>query len=97
VIRGYKPGSIDLANAVASQFKNTDVKAVILERHGLVTTGNTLEEAFDLTQVIEKNAYEWETLHIHEMINSIAKHVEGIGRELLSLRKPKHRPQKQRR
>jgi L-fuculose-phosphate aldolase len=97
VIRGYKPGSIDLANAVASQFKNTDVKAVILERHGLVATGNTLEEAFDLTQIIEKNAYEWETLHIHDMINSIANHVEDIERELRNLRKHKHRSQKQRR
>ncbi len=47
----FKPGSVELADAAASKLKEEDV--VILKNHGIIATGETLEEACGLTEFIE--------------------------------------------
>jgi len=68
------PGSKELAEAVQKLVK--DYNAVILENHGLITVGSTVEEALLLTRMVEecakvqliatllagKDAVSWETL-----------------------------------
>lgn len=53
----YRPsGSEDLAEAVAKEIASSESKAVLLEDHGAVTVGETLEEAFILAEILERVA-----------------------------------------
>jgi len=72
----HKPGTESLAEAVASAFNNLKVKAVILQGHGLVTVGMTLDEAFDLTQVVVKNASQWQTMYMLKILSEIANGIK---------------------
>ena len=54
VIPFEPPGSKALAEAV--QKKITDYDAVILENHGIVTVGSTIEAACDLNEMVEEAA-----------------------------------------
>jgi L-fuculose-phosphate aldolase len=49
------PGSKELANAVQERIKEHD--AVILENHGILTVGNTIEEACSLNLTVEETAH----------------------------------------
>ena len=49
-------GSVELAKNVASSFKNTEAKAVLLREHGIVSIGGTLEEAYHVTSLVEDTA-----------------------------------------
>jgi L-fuculose-phosphate aldolase len=53
-IKYMKPGSKKLAYAISKEI--ADHNAVILEKHGLVTMGKTVADAYDLTEVIDMNA-----------------------------------------
>jgi len=53
-VRYLKPGSKELASAVSKETKQND--AVILAKHGLITVGKNVTEAYDLIEVVEKNA-----------------------------------------
>jgi len=48
------PGSKALAAAVQKKIKNYD--AIILENHGIVTVGSTIEDACNLTEMVEEAA-----------------------------------------
>ena len=48
------PGSKELAEAVQEKIKDFD--AVILENHGIVTVGSSIEKAFDLNMIVEETA-----------------------------------------
>ncbi len=48
------PGSKELAEAVQEKIKDFD--AVILENHGIVTVGSSIEKAFDLNVMVEETA-----------------------------------------
>jgi len=54
IVKYEKPGSNELASAISRKMKNHS--AVILAKHGLVTVGKTVADAYDLTEVIEMNA-----------------------------------------
>ena len=49
-----QPGSKELASAVSRQLRHHD--AVILGKHGLVTVGKNVADAYDLIEVINMNA-----------------------------------------
>lgn len=54
---GYAPpGSQDLARMVGDAFSNPQVKAAVLLRHGFVTVGGDIHQAFYLADVLEDNA-----------------------------------------
>lgn len=56
-IVGYaQPGSEELANMVVAAFQGTDLKAAVLNRHGFVTVGADIHQAFYLGDVLEDNA-----------------------------------------
>lgn len=46
-----KPGTIELANAIATAIKDEDV--LILKKHGVVATGLTVNEASSLSEFVE--------------------------------------------
>jgi L-fuculose-phosphate aldolase len=50
------PGSIELANKVADGFRDSSVKAILLREHGTVAIGETLENAFHTTALLEDTA-----------------------------------------
>jgi L-fuculose-phosphate aldolase len=50
------PGSIELATTVADAFKDLQVKAVLLREHGIVAIGETLENAYHTTALVEDTA-----------------------------------------
>lgn len=50
----YRPGSIELANACSKKLKKE--KILVLKKHGLVTCGSSLEEAVNLTELVENAA-----------------------------------------
>jgi L-ribulose-5-phosphate 4-epimerase len=50
------PGSIQLANKVARGFDNSKVKAILLREHGTVAIGETIEDAFRTTALVEDTA-----------------------------------------
>ena len=50
----YRPGSVELAEAVSKALKKTDV--VILKGHGIVALGKNLEEASILAEFVEQSA-----------------------------------------
>ncbi len=52
-----KPGSEELAEAVARAIRPRGVTAVILKGHGLVTVGSTPHEALNRAEVLEDLAY----------------------------------------
>jgi L-fuculose-phosphate aldolase len=54
IVEYKKPGSADLASAISRKIRTHN--AVILAKHGLVTVGKTVADAYDLTEVIEMNA-----------------------------------------
>lgn len=54
VIPYIMPGSTQLAERVADVIKHRNM--VLLENHGVVTVGDTLEQAFGLVDEIEENA-----------------------------------------
>ena len=49
-----KPGTIELANAVAVSIKDEDV--LILKQHGIIATGKTVTEACSLSEFVEEIA-----------------------------------------
>jgi L-fuculose-phosphate aldolase len=49
-------GSIELANRVADGFKDSRVKAVLLREHGVVAVGETLENTYYTTALVEDTA-----------------------------------------
>ncbi|MDD5634530.1 MAG: class II aldolase/adducin family protein [Candidatus Omnitrophica bacterium] len=53
VIKYIQPGSIALARAVAKEIKNGS-SAVILKRHGAISVGKTLEEAYIRIRALER-------------------------------------------
>jgi L-fuculose-phosphate aldolase len=53
-VKYMKPGSRKLASAISKEVKHHN--AVILGKHGLVTIGKTVADAYDLTEVIDMNA-----------------------------------------
>jgi L-fuculose-phosphate aldolase len=57
-IAPFRPaGTDDLANVTAEALKNAD--AVLMERHGIVTVGRTLREAFYKAELVEESAKLW--------------------------------------
>ncbi|PMP66519.1 MAG: class II aldolase [Thermodesulfobacterium geofontis] len=52
VIPYLKPGSLELWESVSELAK--DSKAIVLSKHGVVTWGKSLEEAVNLTLILEK-------------------------------------------
>jgi L-fuculose-phosphate aldolase len=54
IISFQPPGSKALANAVQKRIANYD--AVILENHGIVTVGSTIEAACNLNEMVEEGA-----------------------------------------
>ena len=52
VVCGAKPGSKELAEMVVEKLKNK--RAVLLENHGSVSVGPSLDEAFNLAETIEE-------------------------------------------
>lgn len=50
------PGSARLAANVADAFKNSMVRASLLEEHGLVSMGETLDDAYRTTALVEDTA-----------------------------------------
>lgn len=50
------PGSEELAHFVIEAFRDPEVKAAVLSRHGFVTVGENIRKAFYLADVLEDNA-----------------------------------------
>jgi len=50
------PGSLELAEKVIHCFKDPQLKAAVLKRHGFITVGESLRRAFFLAEVLEDNA-----------------------------------------
>lgn len=50
------PGSDKLANLVAQTFSSHDIKAALLEGHGVVAVGRTVKEAFYIADMVEETA-----------------------------------------
>lgn len=54
-VTGYaEPGTTTLAEMVVKKLRNR--RAVLLENHGVVTVGSSLDEAFNLAETIEETA-----------------------------------------
>ncbi len=49
-------GSIELATIVTDSFKDSRIKAALLKEHGIVTIGETLENAYHTTSLVEDTA-----------------------------------------
>ncbi|MGI6284386.1 class II aldolase/adducin family protein [Neomoorella humiferrea] len=56
IVEYAEPGSIELAEMVINAFKDNDLKAAVLKRHGFVTVGKDIHHAFYLADVLEDNA-----------------------------------------
>jgi L-fuculose-phosphate aldolase len=52
-VKYMKPGSKELASAVSREIRQYD--AVILGKHGLITVGKNVADAYDLIEVIDMN------------------------------------------
>ncbi|SMB90551.1 L-fuculose-phosphate aldolase [Thermanaeromonas toyohensis ToBE] len=50
------PGSEELAHLVIETFRDPEVKAAVLTRHGFVTVGENIRKAYYLADVLEDNA-----------------------------------------
>lgn len=50
------PGSTELAITVTDCFKNLRIKAALLKEHGVVAIGETLENAYHITSLVEDTA-----------------------------------------
>ena len=61
-----KPGSIELAESAAEALKNEDV--IILKNHGVIATGETVEEAGALVEFTEEIA---KTQFVTHMLNKL--------------------------
>lgn len=56
-IVGFAPaGSVELAEMVNRAFKDPELKAAVLTRHGFITVGPDVHRAFYLADVLEDNA-----------------------------------------
>jgi L-ribulose-5-phosphate 4-epimerase len=51
-----QPGSIELATLVKDSFIDKRVKAILLGEHGLVSIGESMEDAFHTTSLVEDTA-----------------------------------------
>ena len=49
----HPPGSIELAQAVLEAFRDVQVKTAILEAHGIVAVGKTIQDAYHITEWVE--------------------------------------------
>lgn len=56
VVEYAAPGSVELAEIVVAAFKDQSLKAAVLKRHGFVTVGADIRQAFYLAEVLEENA-----------------------------------------
>jgi len=56
IVEYATPGSIELAEMVVAAFKDQSLKAAVLKRHGFVTVGADIHQAFYLADVLEDNA-----------------------------------------
>lgn len=56
LIATARPGSIELATKVKNSFKKLKVKAVLLRQHGVVAIGESLENAYHITSLVEDTA-----------------------------------------
>lgn len=56
IVEFQPPGSEELARLVVAAFKDWDVKAAVLLRHGFVTVGPDIRKAYYLADVLEDNA-----------------------------------------
>ncbi|MGD8227627.1 MAG: class II aldolase/adducin family protein [Desulfobacteraceae bacterium] len=75
------PGTKDFESAAIEQFSHPECRALLLQNHGLVTTGESLEEAINMAEEIDEAA------RIYLMTNGKAK---GISVE--DVRKIKRSP-----
>jgi ribulose-5-phosphate 4-epimerase/fuculose-1-phosphate aldolase len=50
------PGSVKLATLVENCFKDTRVKAALLEEHGIVSAGESVEDAYHTAALVEDTA-----------------------------------------
>lgn len=50
------PGSLELAKIVENGFKDANVKAALLSKHGVVAVGKTIEESYHTTALVEDTA-----------------------------------------
>ncbi len=55
VIPYFKPGSLELATAVAEGIENRD--SLLLKNHGVLVVGQTPQKAFGIAEEIEENAH----------------------------------------
>ena len=68
VIDFLKPGSKKLATCIGKETKKTN--AIILREHGLVTTGEKLSDAFNLTElIIKKSSSELKNFQMETLVN----------------------------
>lgn len=52
---GYAaPGSAKLKDLVLGAFEDVDVRAILMDQHGICTVGKTLLEAFNLADIVEQ-------------------------------------------
>jgi ribulose-5-phosphate 4-epimerase/fuculose-1-phosphate aldolase len=52
-VRRLPPGSDILAQEVAEEFQNEEVSAVLMQSHGIITTGRTFKETIQKTLFLE--------------------------------------------
>ncbi|WP_119308231.1 class II aldolase/adducin family protein [Cohaesibacter haloalkalitolerans] len=65
VVPYYRAGSTELANSIISIM--ADRNSLLLENHGVLTVGATIDQAFNLVEEIEENA------HLHFTLNGRGK------------------------
>jgi len=82
VIPFETPGSKALAEKIQKKIMNHD--AVILENHGLVTVGSTLEAACDLNLMVEEAA------KVQFMVMSVAGKIENLASLKKKFKTPSH-------
>ena len=59
VAKAAPSGSVELARFVAEVFEgNPDIKAALLEKHGIAAVGQTLEEAYNVADLVEATAHQ---------------------------------------
>lgn len=50
------PGSMELANSIVDEFRGTEIIAVTMAEHGIVTVGSSLREGYYRADMLEHNA-----------------------------------------
>lgn len=56
VVEYAAPGSVELAEMVIAAFQDQSLQAVVLKRHGFITVGANIRQAYYLADVLEDNA-----------------------------------------